>query len=337
MSKLSVLAVALLALSGILSSPTKSTKFFWYPKDDGSGVVPAYLESDPATRASIKAPYDDVHFQLFTQRTQNFAHELIIGNHNSLVGSAFDMAAPVKILAHGFSSSLTGGFFGSTKNAYLNSKNVNVIGVDWSKLAAAPWYDIAAGHTRVTGEKTAELIEWLVSEGVPLSNIHVLGHSLGAHVAGFAGASMGGRLPRITALDPALPLFGAEDDSGRIDPTDAVFVDVIHTAGGGLLEGGLAFREPRGHSDFYPNEGEHQPGCGADAFGTCSHSRAYEYLQESIANERGFRACKCFDWNHFLGACDCSETDFMGEIARSSSARGLFYLHTHGTSPFAQG
>lgn len=40
---------------------------------------------------------------------------------------------------------------------------------------------------------------------------------------------------RISALDPALPLFGERPDSERIDPTDAQFVDVIHTAGGGLL------------------------------------------------------------------------------------------------------
>jgi len=31
------------------------------------------------------------------------------------------------------------------------------------------------------------------------------------------------------ALDPALPLFGEATDEGRIDPTDADFVDVIHT------------------------------------------------------------------------------------------------------------
>ena len=51
------------------------------------------------------------------------------------------------------------------------------------------------------------------------------------------------------------------------DPTDAAFVDVIHTSAGTLLEGGLAFREPRGHVDFYPNSGGNQPGCGIDPFG----------------------------------------------------------------------
>lgn len=51
-------------------------------------------------------------------------------------------------------------------------------------------------------------------------------------------------------MDPALPLFGDKDDSQRIDPSDAQFVDVIHTAMG-KLPSGLAFTEPRGHVDFY--------------------------------------------------------------------------------------
>lgn len=55
----------------------------------------------------------------------------------------------------------------------------------------------------------------------------------------------------IPALDPALPLFGGRDDTQRIDPTDAAFVDVFHTSMGTLLDGGLSFTEPRGHVDFY--------------------------------------------------------------------------------------
>jgi len=46
-------------------------------------------------------------------------------------------------------------------------------------------------------------------------------------------------------MDPALPLFGVAPDSGRIDPSDAALVDVIHTAGDTL-----GFMEPRGHIDF---------------------------------------------------------------------------------------
>lgn len=63
------------------------------------------------------------------------------------------------------------------------------------------------------------------------------------------------------------------------DPTDAAFVDVIHTSAGTLLEGGLAFREPRGHVDFYPNSGGNQPGCGIDPFGKSFGQLNYSRFQ----------------------------------------------------------
>lgn len=46
-----------------------------------------------------------------------------------------------------------------------------------------------------------------------------------------------------------------------MDITDAVFVDVIHTNGGEILEGEIAFYEALGHVDFYVNGGHKQPGC----------------------------------------------------------------------------
>lgn len=62
-------------------------------------------------------------------------------------------------------------------------------------------------------------------------------------------------------LDPASPLFetfsGIVDPEFRLDPTDAQFVDVIHTSGPAF-----GFLAPLGHADFYPNNGKFpQPGC----------------------------------------------------------------------------
>ena len=52
-----------------------------------------------------------------------------------------------------------------------------------------------------------------------------------------------------------------------------VFVDVLHTAGGYLTDHGLAFQVPRGDADFYPNNGEAQPGCDAEVFGECGYKQ----------------------------------------------------------------
>lgn len=51
----------------------------------------------------------------------------------------------------------------------------------------------------------------------------------------------------------------------RLDPSDADFVDVIHTDDGGLKNLGFGATQEMGHVDFFPNGGTHQPGCAGDA------------------------------------------------------------------------
>ena len=50
-------------------------------------------------------------------------------------------------------------------------------------------------------------------------------------MAGHLGYKLQGQLPRITGLDPAGFLFHNVPHSERLDPSDASFVDVIHSAG----------------------------------------------------------------------------------------------------------
>lgn len=83
---------------------------------------------------------------------------------------------------------------------------INIIAVHWEALANlvtasdSICYNIASQSTKLVGRRTAELIDFLVNEDMAtISNIHVLGHSLGAHCAGFTGKYLTvGRLGRIT-------------------------------------------------------------------------------------------------------------------------------------------
>lgn len=104
----------------------------------------------------------------------------------------------------------------------------------------------------------AKFIDYLVDQhGMQLDSVLVVGHSLGAHVAGIAGHKMtAGRLPIIIGLDPAYPLFVQENTAARLSVRDADYVQVIHTNGNKL---GMQY--PIGDADFYPNWGLIQPGC----------------------------------------------------------------------------
>lgn len=54
-------------------------------------------------------------------------------------------------------------------------------------------------------------------------------------------------------LDPSAAEFPLEAVENRLDITDALVVDVIHTQ--------VTYSIPIGHVDFYPNGGFVQPGC----------------------------------------------------------------------------
>ena len=57
--------------------------------------------------------------------------------------------------------------------------NVNLVVVEWSKLAA-PFYDVAAENSQLVGEKIGYLVNFLVaSKFTTAQQVHLAGHSLG--------------------------------------------------------------------------------------------------------------------------------------------------------------
>ncbi|KAI2557389.1 pancreatic lipase related protein 1, partial [Homo sapiens] len=144
-------------------------------------------------------------------------------------------------------------------------EEVNCICVDWKKGSQAT-YTQAANNVRVVGAQVAQMLDILLTEySYPPSKVHLIGHSLGAHVAGEAGSKTPG-LSRITGLDPVEASFESTPEEVRLDPSDADFVDVIHTDAAPLIPFlGFGTNQQMGHLDFFPNGGESMPGCKKNA------------------------------------------------------------------------
>merc|ERR1712018_178475 len=254
-------------------------------------------------RPSISHNITDVRLLLWTRKSPLKYNYLYIGDTVSLSTCGFDRSKETKILIHGFSDQGLTGWVKNFKKFYLDRGDYNIISVDWGLLAKSPWYTTAAKNSKQVGKLVASLITFLVSEGATYESFHVLGASLGAHVAGYVGYFCKGQIGRITGLDPSGPLFHSVHESERLSKHDALFVDIIHTAGKWVGNS-----DSNGHVDFYPNEGlAPQPGCeGRESLDlSCSHRKAWQMYMESIQKEKPkFFAIECTDAQAFAkGYC----------------------------------
>lgn len=73
-----------------------------------------------------------------------------------------------------------------TSQDWAKYGDTNVCVVDWHAFAAN-LYSIAARRTKYVGKTVGRFLVRLVEFGMPLDRIAVAGHSMGAHIAGFAG------------------------------------------------------------------------------------------------------------------------------------------------------
>ncbi|XP_033345212.1 pancreatic triacylglycerol lipase-like [Bombus vosnesenskii] len=227
---------------------------------------------------------------------------------------------------HGFTESINSNDVLIVTNTYLQATNDNVLAVDYQQIAGLP-YVIGVTMIEVVAKAVGGALNILASSGMNSKTLHVIGHSLGAQIAGVLPENINFRLIRITGLDPAGPLFYIINH--RLTSEDADFVDIIHTDAGAY---GIALNS--GHVDFYPNGGHRpQPGCSLiniplSAPDFCSHQRSYIFYSESVKNHKAF-----------IGKCqgDCSSDLVPMGFITPNNTRGVYSLTTNAESPFGLG
>ncbi|XP_049696506.2 pancreatic triacylglycerol lipase isoform X1 [Helicoverpa armigera] len=320
------------------------TKWIYFPDDDGEYHYINLTSTENDDNFIRDAMYDEMEFRLYLRLFcfRNDSNSFILldergrlANRRDVcyIKNIFILEMPLKIITHGWLSSVDANGVSSIKNAYLETKNVNVMTVDWSYTASSIFYPWAANATKTIGARIASLLDGLNKlYNVTGNQIHLIGHSLGAHVMGIAASTTSSTVHRVTGLDPARPFFEypPKDDDAKLDSSDANFVDVIHTCGGLLgFEGSI------GTADFFPNKGvAPQPGCDNifKIFEACSHGRSFYYFTESIKYPKSFPAYQCQTWLKFLEH-RCVHNGFMGESANGNMS-GKYFLKTNSFEPF---
>lgn len=88
-------------------------------------------------------------------------------------------------------------------SAFLSKGDYNIFIVDWSKLAAKPWYVSAKRNTHPVAHHVAKFIDHMsITSGMKSRNVHIVGFSLGAHVAGLAADNVKcGRVKQVTGMN----------------------------------------------------------------------------------------------------------------------------------------
>nr|ACH53599.1 lipoprotein lipase [Epinephelus coioides] len=237
--------------------------------------------------------------------------------------------------------------------------SANVIVVDWL-TRANQHYPTSAAYTKLVGRDVAKFVTWIQKEAqLPWENVHLLGYSLGAHVAGIAGDLTDHKISRITGLDPAGPTFEYADNQNTLSKDDAQFVDVLHTNTRGSPDRSIGIQRPVGHIDIYPNGGTFQPGCDTqntllgialegikglqnmDQLVKCSHERSIHLFIDSLLNiQQQSLAYRCNSRETFSkGMClscrrnRCNKIGYnINKVRPTRSAK--MYLKTREVMPY---
>ncbi|KAF5297627.1 hypothetical protein FQR65_LT09954 [Abscondita terminalis] len=231
------------------------------------------------------------------------------------------------------------------KAAYLSRYNTNILIMDWPELQFAPYTHIFCNVPNVAFQISKFLCDLSNLTDIQLSNVHIIGYSFGAHIAGYLGRTTilqcNQKIGRITGLDPAGPIYKHLSEAQRLYITDALFVDVIYTSPN------FGIPKKCGNVNIRSNCFQNQPGCSviheinshmllSDCM--CSTLRSIQLMTESI-NSNQLIAVSCSKCSNM-----CLPDSFIeiyvtvGEdCEQPSEPVDNFIIFTRDNAPYGQG
>ncbi|CAB3258097.1 unnamed protein product [Arctia plantaginis] len=290
-------------------------------------LVDLWLKSSDLAKSARYNPDTDNVYHLFTRLNSQRSQIIPMGDDALLGRSNFDPSKRIIILVHGWLDNVVSDLNTVLVPAFLEAVDANVFVVDWYAGGGLTNYATVLSNMPLSGAGIARFITWLTrASGAGLSRYHLVGHGVGGHLVGVVGRNLGGRVPYITSLDPALAGFITNDD--KFDADDGIYTEVIHTNAG--LLGYIA---PLGKTDFYPNGGIDMPGCMSQM---CDHHRSFHFMAESV-RRGGFRGARCSTFiTAMAGNCFLPGNLNMGGIDPKTGQVGIYHLTTRPFPPFSR-
>ncbi|XP_070507978.1 lipoprotein lipase-like [Chironomus tepperi] len=267
----------------------------------------------------------------------------------------FNRSLPSVLIIHGVEMDYKSEYSKTLVDAFVFRKEHNVIFGDWSAYAFDDYSDMAHEVDHIA-DVFVEILNKMRDNKYDLTKLYIIGHSLGAHIAGRIGRILQHQniiIPRITGLDPTGSLYNHASCWKHwvkfmgsyhkpLSKDDAKFVDIIHSNAG--LYKGIVFSS--GHLDFWPNCGVFQPHCDECKLpkiftdfhdcSQCSHVASWNYYVESVySNIPIFEAKRC-DTKILMKFFCNGDKAFMGYYASSDADHGDYYVETNDHSPYSK-
>ncbi|XP_073451922.1 pancreatic lipase-related protein 2-like [Aquarana catesbeiana] len=298
----------------------------------------------------------NTQFFLFTRRNPDQYQVISALSVSSVAGTNFEPDKNSIFIVHGAFEWGDKPWLVEMCQAFLKVSDVNCFCVDWRGGSFA-LYTQSSNNVRVVGAEIDSFLSFLQETyGYDMLKVYLIGHSLGAHVVGEAGRRKRG-IRRASGLDAAGPYFENTPPEVRLDPTDAICVDAIHTDGpADEFHLGFGIQQTVGNVDHYVNGGKNNPGCEKITFllenidniveGVyetifCNHHRSFMFFTESISRPHDFIGYPSSSYEDFLegSGFPCTEVScaYMGYKAdeyvlcrhdQDSTDNQKFFLNT---------
>ncbi|XP_029661687.1 lipase member H-B isoform X1 [Formica exsecta] len=194
------------------------------------------------------------------------------------------------------------------------SQNTSAIALlDWTRVQPENISLDVTLWTPAIGKIAATTFYKLKSRGYNVEAWHLIGHSMGAHIAGCIATYTNLSWLHITGLDPAGVIFYTDMYKGcQINPGTANLTDIFYTDGNGY-----GTINEVGTLNIYGNAGvAPQPGCCLSPnIQWCGHFKAIEWYADAVRNETRYSITKCpncFMNLRFTDYCKNNDHTYLG-------------------------
>lgn len=226
-------------------------------EDPDSASIERLTKSCLTVHVSSATPDQlNVTFHLYTRKNpkQAFILRPHVTRGDLLASTPIDLSKPIKWVTHGFHTDVDRSeWMLKLKDKILANEDANVILTDWRRGASPvlAFYPKAAANAHVVAKMIVKILR-RIRDDINFLQLHLIGHSLGAHIMGFVGSAFTEEylslkqqqvsmatnnkdafwkklepnqhnrvarskdlqlVGRITACDPALPCFGPQSSA----------------------------------------------------------------------------------------------------------------------------